>query len=457
MSARILIVDDEASMREFLSIALARMGYQVDAVDSAEAALEVFRESSYDVVITDIRIPGGMSGVDLLGELKEVDPAVQVILITAYASVETAVKAVQLDALDYVVKPFKVEQIKTRIDRAMEQRKLVSENIYLRRAIREKKAPSGILGESEAIKGVRAMIDKVAPTISTVLITGESGTGKELVARALHDNSGRRDGPFVTVNCGAIPEGLLESELFGHKKGSFTGAVRDTDGLFKVADGGTMFLDEVGETSPAIQIKLLRALQEKEIVPVGGTVPIKVDVRVLAATNSALDEKVAEGSFREDLFYRLNVVPIHIPPLRERKDDIPLLAEYFISFASRDKRRFTKEALAVLQEYAWPGNVRELENVIERSLIMSEGTSIGADMLPQQIGEPPKYRLGALPRAGTPPTLETIETAYIDWVLKQTGGVKKAAAEILGIDPSTLHRKMDKYGLRDEKESESGE
>ena len=457
MSARILVVDDEASMREFLTIALGRMGYQVDAVDSAEAALQTFKESSYDVVVTDIRIPGGMNGVELLGELKEADPAVQVILITAYASVDTAVKAVQLDALDYIIKPFKVELIKTRIERAMEQRKLVSENLYLRRAIRQREAPSGILGESEAIEEVRGMIEKVAPTTSTVLITGESGTGKELVARALYDSSERKDGPFVSVNCGAIPEGLLESELFGHKRGSFTGAVHDKDGLFKVADGGTLFLDEVGETTPAIQVKLLRVLQEREIVPVGSTKTIKVDVRVVAATNASLDERVAGGTFREDLFYRLNVVPIHIPPLRDRKEDIPLLVEHFLSLSSRGKHRFTKDALAALQKYSWPGNVRELENVIERSVIMSEGSTIGTELLPQKISEPPLYKLGALPEADTPPTLETIETAYIEWVLKQTDGIKTAAAEILGIDPSTLHRKMDKYGMREEKDAEGGQ
>jgi len=457
MSARILVVDDEASMREFLTIALGRMGYLVDAVDSAEAALQTFKESSYDVVVTDIRIPGGMNGVELLGELKEADPAVQVILITAYASVDTAVKAVQLDALDYIIKPFKVEQINTRIERAMERRKLVSENLYLRRAIKQREAPSGILGKSEVIEEVRGMIEKVASATSTVLITGESGTGKELVARALHDSSERKDSPFVSINCGAIPEGLLESELFGHKKGSFTGAVRDKDGLFKVADGGTLFLDEVGETTPAIQVKLLRVLQEREIVPVGSVNPIKVEVRVVAATNTTLDERVAEGTFRDDLFYRLNVVPIHIPPLRDRKEDIPLLVEHFLSLSSRGKHQFTNDALAALQKYTWPGNVRELENVIERSVIMSEGSTIGTELLPQKISEPPLYRLGALPEAETPPTLETIETAYIEWVLKQTGGIKTAAAEILGIDPSTLHRKMDKYGMREERDAEGGQ
>lgn len=457
MKTRILVVDDEASMREFLSIALGRMGHDVNAVGSAEEAVKVFRESSYDVVISDIRIPGGMNGVELLGVLKETDPSVQVILITAYASVETAVKAVQLGALDYVIKPFKIEQIKNRIDNAMERRKLLTENRYLRKLIKEEKAPSGILGESDLINDVREMIDKVASTRSTVLISGESGTGKELVARALHDRSERSGGPFVSINCGAIPEGLLESELFGHKKGSFTGAVRDKDGLFKVADGGTLFLDEIGETSPAIQVKLLRALQELEIVPVGGTSPIKVDVRVLAATNSALNERVETGTFREDLYYRLNVVPIEMPPLRERRVDIRLLAKHFMASASREEKKFSEEALSLLEEYAWPGNVRELENVVELSLVMSEGPIVGIDVLPQQISEPPMEKLGALPQTDQPPDLETIERAYIEWVLKQTGGVKTAAAEILGVDPSTLHRKMDRYGLRDEKEDESSD
>ena len=457
MKTRILVVDDEASMREFLSIALGRMDHQVDAVGSAEEAIKIFSESSYDVVISDIRIPGGMNGVELLGVLKETDPAVQVILITAYASVDTAVKAVQLDALDYVIKPFKIEQIKNRIDKAMERRKLLTENRYLRKLVKGERDPSGILGESDLIRSVREMIDKVAPALSTVLISGESGTGKELVARALHDRSERAGGPFVSINCGAIPEGLLESELFGHKKGSFTGAVQDKDGLFKVADGGTLFLDEIGETSLAIQVKLLRALQELEIVPVGGISPIKVDVRVLAATNSALDERVEIGTFREDLYYRLNVVPIDMPPLRERREDIKLLAEHFMARASREEKHFSEEALSLLEEYAWPGNVRELENIVELSLIMSEGPIVGIDVLPQQISEPPKEKLGALPQVNQPPDLEMIERAYIEWVLKQTGGIKTAAAEILGIDPSTLHRKMDKYGLKDEKEDESSD
>jgi len=455
MKTRILVVDDEASMREFLSIALGRMDHHVDAVGSAEEAIKVFTESSYDVVISDIKIPGGMNGVELLGVLKENDPAVQVILITAYASVDTAVKAVQLDALDYVIKPFKIEQIKNRIDNAMERRKLLTENRYLRKQIKEERNPSGILGESDLIISVREMIDKVAPAPSTVLISGESGTGKELVARALHDRSERTGGPFVSVNCGAIPEGLLESELFGHKKGSFTGAIQDKDGLFKVADSGTLFLDEIGETSPAIQVKLLRALQEMEVVPVGGTSPIKVDVRVLAATNAALEERVENGTFREDLYYRLNVVPIDMPPLRKRKEDIRLLAKHFLASASRNEKSFSEEALSLLEEYSWPGNVRELENIVELSMVMSEGSIVGIDVLPQQISKPPMEKLGALPQVDQPPDLEMIERAYVEWVLKQTRGVKTAAAEILGIDPSTLHRKMDKYGLKDEKEDES--
>jgi len=451
MKARILVVDDEASMRDFLSIALGRMGHEVTVTESAEAALEVLEEDTFDLVLTDIRMPEGMSGVDLLARLKEMDPSIQVLLMTAYASVESAVEAVQLGAADYIMKPFKVDQIKVRIDRALEQRRLISENLYLRRTIKEHAGPSGILGESEGIADVRRMVEKVAGAASTVLITGESGTGKELVARAIHESSPRADGPFIPLNCGALPEGLLESELFGHVKGSFTGAVRDKDGLFKVADSGTLFLDEVGETTPGIQVKLLRAVQEKEIVPVGGTQSISVDVRVIAATNASLEERVREGTFREDLFYRLNVVPIHIPPLRERREDIRLLANHFLSLYARGGRAFTEPALQLLDAHNWPGNVRELENVIERSVIMTSRRQIGPGALPKGLGKVRLERLGALPEDGTPPDLETIEQAYIAWVLNQAGGIKTAAAEILGIDPSTLHRKMDKYGMREEK------
>ncbi|MFO7768700.1 MAG: sigma-54 dependent transcriptional regulator [bacterium] len=449
MSARILIVDDEASMREFLSIALGRMGYDTTTAQSGEEALERFGEGTWDIVLTDIRMPDGMDGVSLLEAIKETSPDTQVILMTAYASLDTAVKAVQLGALDYVTKPFKIEQIKSRLDRALEQRKLRSENLYLRKTVREKAGPERILGESSAIQEVRDLIMKVAPSPSTVLITGESGTGKELVARALHELSSRSDGAFVSVNCAALPENLLESELFGHKKGSFTGAVKDKEGLFQVADGGTLFLDEVSEMSPPIQVKLLRALQEREVVPVGGTRPTSVDVRMIAATNASLEEMVAEGRFREDLYYRLNVVPIPIPPLRDRKEDISLLARHFLDRYTRQERRFSEGALRLMQGYEWPGNVRELENAVERAVIISDKEVIGAEDLPARLTRPPEERLGALKRETVTPTLETIEKAYIKWVLDQSGGVKTRAAETLGIDPSTLHRKMDRYGLRE--------
>jgi len=449
MSGRILIVDDEASMREFLSIALGRMGYDTVTASSAEEAIERFEEGNWDIVLTDIRMPDGMDGVQLLETIKERSPDTQVILMTAYASLDTAVKAVQLGALDYVTKPFKIEQIKSRLDRALEQRRLRSENLYLRKTVREKAGPTRILGESRSIQEVRDLILKVAPTASTVLITGESGTGKELVARALHEASNRADGAFVSVNCAALPENLLESELFGHKKGSFTGAVKDKDGLFQVADGGTLFLDEVSEMSAPIQVKLLRALQEREVVPVGGTQPTKVDVRMIAATNASLDSMVAGGRFREDLYYRLNVVPIAIPPLRDRKGDILLLARQFLEQYGGPGRRFSEEAVQLMQDHEWPGNVRELENAVERAVIISEGEAIQADDLPARLTEPPEERLGALSEERLTPPLEAIERAYIKWVLDQSGGVKTRAAEALGIDPSTLHRKMDRYGMRE--------
>ncbi|MFC1627822.1 sigma-54-dependent transcriptional regulator [Gemmatimonadota bacterium] len=454
MSAQILVVDDETSMREFLTIALGRMGHEVTAVDSSEKALEEYTRGTYDLVLSDIRMPGGLSGVELLEQLKETDPAVQVILMTAYASVDTAVSAVQLDATDYIVKPFPVEEIKMKVDRALEKRKLFQENRYLRQAMHGTTDSESILGSSASITELRAMIKKVAPASSTVMITGESGTGKELVARALHTSGSRASAPFVTVNCGAIPEGLLESELFGHKRGSFTGAVQDQVGLFRIADTGTLFLDEIGDTSPAIQIKLLRALQEREVLPVGATKPVKVDVRVIAATNSALDERVNNGTFREDLFYRLNVVPIHIPPLRDRPEDILLLAEHFLSIYAREKMVLSEEAINALGRYTWPGNVRELENAIESAVVLSETSTVELSTLPKNMHQPVKERLGALGEPVGSPTLESIEKSYIHWVLKQAKGVKKTAAEILGIDPSTLHRKMDRYGLRGEHEEE---
>ncbi|MFC1529704.1 sigma-54-dependent transcriptional regulator [Gemmatimonadota bacterium] len=441
MNAHILVVDDEASMREFLTIALGRMGHEITAVDSSEAALDAFGKEAYDLVLTDIR---------MLQRLKETDPAIEVILMTAYASVDTAVSAIQLDATDYIVKPFPVEEIKLKVERALEKRTLFQENRYLRQAAEGRGAPENILGASASMADLREMIEKVAPATSTVLITGESGTGKELVARALHKSGSRAAGPFVAVNCSAIPEGLLESELFGHKKGSFTGAIQDKAGLFRIADTGTVFLDEIGDTPPAIQVKLLRALQEREIQPVGGTQPVKVDVRVVAATNISLDESVGNGTFREDLFYRLNVVPIHIPPLRERSEDIMLLAEHFLASFSRETMTFSDDAAAALKNYPWPGNVRELENAIESAVVLSSSTLVKLSSLPEGIRQPSVEQLGALPEPVGPPTLESIEKAWISWVLKETGGVRKAAADILGIDPSTLHRKMDKYGLRDE-------
>jgi len=450
MSARILIVDDEGSMREFLTIALTRMGHDAEAVESAEKALTACEKTSYDVVLTDIKMPDGMNGVELLEHLKEADPHLQVILMTAYASVETAVQAVQLGASDYIMKPFKVDEIKVRVEKAIEQRRLLSEHSWLRTASRGGAGSGSIVGESASIRELEQMIERIGPTSSTVLITGESGTGKELVARALHDHSACAEGPFVTVNCGAIPEGLLESELFGHKKGAFTGAVQDKDGLFKVANGGTLLLDEIGETPLQIQVKLLRVLQEREIVPVGDTRPLPVEVRLIAATNTSLEERVKTGTFREDLFYRLNVVPIHIPPLRERDEDIALLARHFVALFGRGEYEFSEAALGALKNYTWPGNVRELENAVENAVIMADTTTIGPADLPVKITEAPEDKMGALPEAALTPTLEQIEKAYIAWVLEQAGGVKTAAAEILGIDPSTLHRKMDRYGMRGE-------
>jgi DNA-binding NtrC family response regulator len=439
---KILVVDDEESMCDFLSIMLKKQGYHITTALSAKEGLKMLAKEAYEVVISDLKMKE-MNGLELIDEINKKETVPTVIIMTAFATIESAIEALKKGAFDYIIKPFKVDEIKLAVARALEQRKIRTENVYLKKQLKKKEG----FGEM-----VLSQVRKIADSDSTVLLTGESGTGKELVARAIHQQSYRSERPFITVNCGALPEGLLESELFGHMKGSFTGAIKDKDGLFKVASEGVFFLDEVGEMSPRIQVKLLRVLQEKEIVPVGGTSPIKVDIRLIAATNADLDNEVSMGRFRKDLFYRLNVIPINIPPLRERKEDIPLLIDYFLKRYGQEpdgqERKISAEAKKILCNYNWPGNIRELENVLERAVTLQDDNTIVEKDLPENIIKG-QGRVLAKTKELENPTLETIEKAYIFWILRESGWQKQRAAEILGIDPSTLYRKIEKYELKD--------
>jgi DNA-binding NtrC family response regulator len=410
---------------------------------------------NFDVVITDIRMPG-MDGIQLLQGIKKHDPSLPVVIMTAYASQQSAIDAVNLGAFQYLIKNAKNDEIKLVVRNAIEMRKVRAENQYLKRELRRGHDEKSIIGSSEEMIRVFKMVEKVADSEATIMIQGESGTGKELVAREIHYSSRRASGPFVSINCGAIPRDLLESNLFGHVKGSFTGAVRDSQGMLQVAEGGTFFLDEVGETPLATQVKLLRALQEREIIPVGGTQPIKIDCRLVAATNADLDREVAEGRFRADLFYRLNVIPIKLPALRQRRDDIPLMVDHFLKrhAPSGSPKTVNKEAMELLMKYDWPGNVRELENVIERALILDEGGVIGPEDLPDMIRFGGSQR-GSLVIDSPTLTLEELEKEYILKVLSHTRWQKKRASEVLGINASTLYRKLIAYGV--EKPGAGGE
>jgi DNA-binding NtrC family response regulator len=458
---RILIVDDEEGLRRFLSILLSKEGYDVTAVSSGTEALEKFEKHVYDAVITDIKMPG-ITGIELLQGLRAMDPSIPVIVMTAYASLDTAIEAVNQGAFHYFVKQTRNEEIKLVVRRALEMNRLRSENRFLRHEMKKTLEPRKIIGQSARLEEVFDTVRKVAKSGSTVLLCGESGTGKELFAREIHNASKRAGGPFVSINCGALPENLLESELFGHVKGSFTGAIKDKEGLFTVARGGSFLLDEVGETSLSIQVKLLRVLQEREIIPVGGQKPLKTDVRVIAATNRDLEREVEKGSFRADLFYRLNVIPVTLPALRDRREDIPLLVDHFLRhYCNLMERRLMKmdeETLRILGEYDWPGNVRELENVIERGVILEEGDILRPDALPDRVLGGPVLRVpGTNGTNGSPGgprrsssavgTLEDLEKAYLIEVLEETGWHKKKASEILGINSSTLYRKIQRYAL----------
>jgi two-component system response regulator HydG len=447
---RVLIVDDESSILDSLRILLKNEGFVPFTALGGKQGLERLPELRPDIVLTDVRMPD-VGGVQVLSAARQVDPDVPVILMTAQATLQSAMQAVNEGAFYYIQKPFRNDELLTILRRAAEHRRLRVENHALKQEIRrhERSTTARPIGRSKSWVEVLRLAETVAPTDSTVLITGESGTGKEVVARYIHELSTRGENAFLSINCGALPESLLESELFGHVKGSFTGAVKDKTGLFAAAQSGSFFLDEIGETTPSTQVKLLRVLQQREVIPVGATEALAVDARVIAATNRDLEEEIKRGQFRADLYYRLNVIALHLPPLRQRADDIPVLAESFLagSAAQRgeDPRPLSEGALDVLMAYQWPGNVRELENALERAVILSDRGPITPEALPERITARRAEPLVS-ERTPTTPTLEAIERAYIQWVLQNEGGNKSRAADMLGIDPSTLYRKLARYG-----------
>jgi DNA-binding NtrC family response regulator len=450
----VLVVDDESGILETLEILLRHEGFAPHVALGGKAGLEMIPALSPDIVLTDVRMPM-VGGVEILAAARAHDPNTPVILMTAQATLQTAMQAVNAGAYYYIQKPFRNDELLAILRRAAEHRVLRVENTSLKREIRrrDRNQAGAPVGNNRKWLEVLRLAEAVAPTESTVLIMGESGTGKEVVARYIHDLSGRSAGPFLSINCGALPEGLLESELFGHVKGSFTGAVKDKSGLFTAAAGGTFFLDEIGETTPATQVKLLRVLQHREVIPVGATDAIPIDTRILAATNRDLEEEIKRGNFRRDLFYRLNVIAVHLPALRLRPDDIPVLVELFLQRHAEQRnepaKHLSEAALEVMQAYNWPGNVRELENALERAVILTSGEVIDVAGLPGNISERRADPL--VSERSTPnPTLETIERAYIHWVLQGEQGNKTRAAEVLGIDPSTLHRKLSRFGVEGE-------
>jgi two-component system response regulator PilR (NtrC family) len=452
---RVLVVDDEQSMRDLLTIMLRQAGYEVTAADGGEAAVEALKVGSFELVITDLRMRK-IDGLAVLRAAKEHSPRTVVVVVTAYASTETAVEAMKLGAYDYVTKPFKLDELKVTIANALERRRLQDENVALKRQLHLHRGFHNFVGHSPKMVEVFETIRKTADSGSTVMITGESGTGKELVAQALHWASSRRDGPFVSVNCGAVPETLMESELFGHVKGAFTGAVANNEGLFAAADGGTLFLDEITEIPPTVQVKLLRVIQERQIRRVGDIKDIKVDVRLIAASNRDLGRAVTDGQLREDLFYRLNVIPIHLPPLRDRRQDIPLLVAHFINKLSREMDRavrgVTPEALTILEKYHWPGNIRELENLIERAIVLDANELLSPEALPLTLREPRGQHDVPieLPADGIDleAVLERIEHRYMQLALERVGGVQTRAAELLKVSFRQFRYKLQKHTAR---------
>ncbi|HWR01247.1 MAG TPA: sigma-54 dependent transcriptional regulator [Chlorobaculum sp.] len=446
MKAKILVIDDDTSLRRVIEYNLQEEGYEVWAAASGEEGLKLFRELRPEVVVTDMKM-SGIDGLTVLRSVKEASPETLVIIITAFGKVDVAVEAMKAGAFDYILKPFSRDSLRLTVAKAVKFCGLAEENRRLKNELAEKDDFRTIIGSSKEMEKVFGMIRKVADTEAAVLITGESGTGKELVARAIHSGSSRRDAPFITINCAAIPRDLLESELFGHTRGAFTGAIREKAGKFQLADGGTIFLDEVGELLPELQPKLLRVLQEKEVDPVGSSKAQKVDVRVLSATNLDIEKAVSKGLFREDLFYRLAVIEIHLPPLRSRKADIPLLLRYFCAKLGNDKITFDKESLEKLSKYSWPGNVRELQNTVERLLIMRNGDTINAGDLPDKFrqGGIEKSAIINLPEDGY--SLEALEREIVVEALERNAWNQTAAARFLRIPRHVLLYRIEKYGI----------
>lgn len=447
-NAILLVVDDDSGHKNMLLTLLADWGYRVEGAEDGDSAVALCHQRPYDLILMDVRM-AGLSGIEALKEIKAYNPAIPILIMTAYSNVETAVEAIKAGAYDYLTKPLDFDDLKLTLERALDHTSLRDENKALRATLAASFDPGGIIGSSPAMRQLLDMLSTIAPSEATVLITGESGTGKELIARAIHANSSRRNGPYVAVNCAALTETLLESELFGHEKGAFTGAERRRDGRFQTADKGTIFLDEIGEISMTMQVKLLRAIQEREVQRVGGDHAIKVDVRILAATNRDLLHEVELGRFRQDLYYRLNVVTLSLPPLRDRVEDIPLLAMHFLKkFASKNGKQvkgFTPEAMDRLLKYPWPGNVRELENGVERAVVLFAGEYIREQDLPSAIAQ---SGAGAVP-AGVniqDMTLDEIERVAILEALENTGGNKSETARKLGITRKTLHAKLQRYG-----------
>ncbi|MEE9390633.1 MAG: sigma-54 dependent transcriptional regulator [Candidatus Aminicenantaceae bacterium] len=457
---KILIIDDEKSILDLLSVVFKKEGYRVRATLSAKKALELLNKEEFGLILTDIKLPE-MSGFEILKRVRESKPDIAVVMITAYGNVKQAVEALKAGAFDYVVKPFDVDELKIIVAKALEKKRLQEENILLRKELKEKSSFETVIGKSKKIKQIYSMIEKIAGTDSTILVTGESGTGKELAARAIHSLSPREENRFVSINCGALPENLLESELFGHVEGAFTGAVADKVGLFEVAQRGTLFLDEVGEMAPWTQVKLLRTLQDKKIRRVGGTEEAAIDVRIIAATNQDLKKKISEGKFREDLFYRLNVISFEMPPLRERKEDVPLFVNHFLKKYSmeigKSMKRITPDVMKLFESYPWPGNIRELENVIERTVAIEDRETITLDSLPDEL-------LTARKREETDllfqknfcltSFLDEAAQSYIKQARLLSGGNLKKTASLLGISYRNLRYLIDKYKLKTDQETD---
>ncbi|HYE87656.1 MAG TPA: sigma-54 dependent transcriptional regulator [Vicinamibacterales bacterium] len=455
-NAAILVIDDEEVMRDILGTLLEREGYSVRLAASGQEGLDLAKSLPFDAVIVDVMMPG-IDGLQVLQELKKHDEELPVLMITAYASMESAIAAMKKGAFDYITKPFKNDEVLVVLQNAIERRQLVAENVALKQNLQSRYNKfSGIIGKSSRMKQVFDLIIQAAPSRSTILITGESGTGKELVARAIHNNSARSEKSFVAVNSGNLPPDLLESTLFGHVKGAFTGAVYPKKGMFDLADKGSIFFDEIGNIPIETQAKLLRVMQEREFMRLGGMETIKVDVRIIAATNVDLKQEMEEGRFREDLFYRLHVISIHLPALRERRDDVPLLVQHFLEkYGVENERRnmeVTPEALDLLMEYDWPGNVRELENVIERAVVLCTGNRIGTELIPEHVRKNPAFQVPHVVMPADGISLKDVTVAYerqwIESALEAAGGVQKRAAELLRIKPTTLNEMIKRYDIR---------